>query len=117
MGEAVSPRPAIVFVGFMGSGKSVALGAARDVGLATTEIDDVMEEAFGMSIVDAFREHGEEGFRARESELVGTLLEHVVGVDGAGAERRGGGAGGAGLAGAHEADEDVAQRCQPIRCL
>ena len=72
-------RPSVVFIGFMGAGKSVALEAARGAGLETTEIDDLMEGAFGMSIADAFREHGEEGFRARESEVVGSLLEQADG--------------------------------------
>jgi shikimate kinase/3-dehydroquinate synthase len=80
-------RPAIVFIGFMGAGKSTALGAARAAGLATTEIDDLMEAAMGMSIAAAFETHGEEGFRAREAEVVGELLE---GADG-GAIALGGG--------------------------
>jgi shikimate kinase len=33
-------KPALVFIGFMGAGKSTALAAARDAGLETTEIDD-----------------------------------------------------------------------------
>jgi shikimate kinase/3-dehydroquinate synthase len=71
--------PAIVFIGFMGAGKSTALAAARRGGIATTEIDSLMEEAFGMPIAEAFEQHGEEGFRAREAELVGALLENADG--------------------------------------
>ena len=80
-------KPALVFIGFMGAGKSTALSAARDVGLQTTEIDELMETAFGKPISRAFEEDGEEAFRAREAEVVGELLE---GADG-GAIALGGG--------------------------
>jgi shikimate kinase/3-dehydroquinate synthase len=79
--------PALVFIGFMGAGKSTALAAARDAGLQTTEIDALMEKAFGKPIRQAFEEDGEEAFRAREAEVVGSLLE---GADG-GAIALGGG--------------------------
>jgi shikimate kinase / 3-dehydroquinate synthase len=72
-------RPAIVFIGFMGAGKSTALAAARDAGLEVTEIDERMEADLGMSIEEAFERHGEEGFRAREAEVVGALLERADG--------------------------------------
>jgi shikimate kinase/3-dehydroquinate synthase len=72
-------RPALVFIGFMGAGKSTALAAARDAGLETTEIDALMESAFGKSITAAFEEDGEEAFRAREADVVGSLLEEADG--------------------------------------
>jgi shikimate kinase / 3-dehydroquinate synthase len=72
-------RPAIVFIGFMGAGKSTALAAARKAGLETTEIDALMEAAFGKPISQAFEEDGQEAFRARESEVVGELLERADG--------------------------------------
>ncbi len=72
-------QPAIVFIGFMGAGKSTALAAARDAGLETTEIDELMEGAFGKPIRAAFEEDGEDAFRAREAELVGSLLEEADG--------------------------------------
>lgn len=80
-------KPAIVFIGFMGAGKSTALAAAREAGLETTEIDALMERELGSTIPEAFERHGEEGFRAREAEVVGSLLE---GADG-GAIALGGG--------------------------
>jgi len=80
-------EPALVFIGFMGAGKSTALAAAREAGLATTEIDELMEAELGMPIAAAFERHGEEGFREREAEVVGALLE---GADG-GAVALGGG--------------------------
>ncbi len=73
------PRPAIVFMGFMGAGKSTALAAARAAGLETTEVDDLMEASFGLPIEEAFDRHGEAGFRERESEVVGSLLEEADG--------------------------------------
>jgi 3-dehydroquinate synthase len=72
-------RPAIVFIGFMGAGKSTALAAAREAGLEATEIDDLMEREFGMPITEAFERLGEEGFRAREADVVGKLLEDADG--------------------------------------
>jgi len=72
-------KPAIVFIGFMGAGKSTALAAAREAGLETTEIDALMEESFGKPIGAAFEEDGEEAFRAREAEVVGSLLEQANG--------------------------------------
>jgi shikimate kinase/3-dehydroquinate synthase len=80
-------RPALVFIGFMGAGKSTALAAAREAGLETTEIDELMERELGMPIKEAFEQHGEGAFRRREAEVVGSLLE---GADG-GAIALGGG--------------------------
>jgi len=66
-------------MGFMGAGKSTALAAAREAGLATTEIDELMEAAFGKSIAAVFEQDGEAAFRTREAELVGSLLEEADG--------------------------------------
>ncbi|MBK5219513.1 MAG: bifunctional shikimate kinase/3-dehydroquinate synthase [Thermoleophilia bacterium] len=72
-------KPAIVFIGFMGAGKSTALAAARRAGLETTEIDSLMEAEFGVPLKQAFKREGEEGFRVREAEVVGGLLERADG--------------------------------------
>jgi len=72
-------KPALVLIGFMGAGKSTALTAARDAGLETTEVDALMEGALGKKISVAFKEDGEEAFRAREAEVVGSLLEEADG--------------------------------------
>ncbi len=80
-------RPALVFIGFMGTGKSTALAAAGEAGLEAIEIDELMERELGMPIREAFERDGEEAFRAREAEVVGSLLE---GADG-GAIALGGG--------------------------
>ncbi|HKG36985.1 MAG TPA: bifunctional shikimate kinase/3-dehydroquinate synthase [Solirubrobacterales bacterium] len=71
--------PAVVFIGFMGAGKSSALAAARDAGLESTEVDELMERELGMPIREAFETLGEEAFRAREAEVVGDLLERADG--------------------------------------
>jgi shikimate kinase/3-dehydroquinate synthase len=72
-------KPAIVFIGFMGAGKSTALAAAREAGLETVEIDELMERELGKPIQQAFEEDGEEAFRAHEAEVVGSLLESADG--------------------------------------
>jgi shikimate kinase/3-dehydroquinate synthase len=72
-------RPALVFIGFMGAGKSTALAAAHRAGLETIEADALMEEALGKSIAAAFDEDGEAAFRTREAEVVGSLLEQADG--------------------------------------
>jgi shikimate kinase/3-dehydroquinate synthase len=72
-------KPAIVFIGFMGAGKSTALAAAREAGMETVEIDELMERELGKPIREAFEQDGEEAFRAREAEVVGALLENAEG--------------------------------------
>jgi shikimate kinase/3-dehydroquinate synthase len=72
-------RPSLVFIGFMGAGKSTALAAARAAGLETVEIDELMERELGKPIRRAFEEDGEEAFRAREAAVVGSLLERTEG--------------------------------------
>jgi shikimate kinase/3-dehydroquinate synthase len=72
-------RAALVFIGFMGAGKSTALAAARDAGLEATEVDELMEESLGEPIAAAFEQGGEAAFREREAEVVGSLLEEADG--------------------------------------
>ncbi|MFL5900842.1 MAG: bifunctional shikimate kinase/3-dehydroquinate synthase [Solirubrobacterales bacterium] len=72
-------RPALVFIGFMGAGKSTALAAARRAGLKAIETDARVEDALGKPISAAFEEDGEAAFRAREAEVVGSLLERADG--------------------------------------
>lgn len=79
MSARQSGASAIVFIGFMGAGKSTALAAAREAGLETTEVDELMASELGMPIAEAFERLGEEGFREREAEVVGGLLERAEG--------------------------------------
>ncbi len=71
---------ALVFVGFMGAGKTTAARRlARALGLDLTDSDAVISEHIGMPIDRCFAEQGEAAFRAIEAELVGEMLE---GADG-----------------------------------
>ncbi|HEX3241758.1 MAG TPA: shikimate kinase, partial [Solirubrobacterales bacterium] len=72
-------KPAIVFIGFMGAGKSQALRAAAAAGLDATETDDLLERELGTPIAEYFESDGEEAFRVREAEVVGALLEAADG--------------------------------------
>jgi shikimate kinase/3-dehydroquinate synthase len=79
--------PSLVFVGFMGSGKSRALRRASAAGLDGVDTDQLLEERAGASIPELFEREGEDGFRAREEELVLEVL-----ADGHDAVSLGGGA-------------------------
>ncbi|MGH2973876.1 MAG: shikimate kinase, partial [Solirubrobacterales bacterium] len=69
----------LVFIGFMGAGKSTALAAARDAGLMTVETDALIEEKAGVTIPQFFDEFGEDAFRALEAEVVGAALDAADG--------------------------------------
>jgi 3-dehydroquinate synthase len=75
----LSPRPALVFIGFMGAGKSTALAAAREAGLETTEVDELIERELGTPIGEFFERQGEAEFRRREAAVVLPLLERADG--------------------------------------
>ncbi len=75
----LSGARALVFIGFMGAGKSTALAAARSTGLPTTEIDDLIEEEIGAPIGEFFEQYGEAEFRRREAGVVLPLLERAEG--------------------------------------
>jgi shikimate kinase/3-dehydroquinate synthase len=72
-------KPAFVFIGFMGAGKTTALAAAHDAGLETTEVDQLIEHELGTSIPEFFEREGEAEFRRREAEVVVPLLERADG--------------------------------------
>jgi shikimate kinase/3-dehydroquinate synthase len=81
-------EPALVFIGFMGAGKSRAVRAARVAGLVTADTDLALERELGMSIAEFFAVHGEAEFRSREAALAVDVLERADG----GALALGGGA-------------------------
>ena len=65
----------LIFVGYMGSGKST-LGKriADKTGKPFVDIDDVLEDRFGCSITDFISEYGMESFRQEESELLREIM-------------------------------------------
>jgi 3-dehydroquinate synthetase/shikimate kinase len=79
---------ALVFIGFMGAGKSRAIRAARSAGLETIDADELVERELEMPIVEFFDRRGEAEFRARERAVVVPLLDGARG----GAVALGGGA-------------------------
>jgi shikimate kinase / 3-dehydroquinate synthase len=78
---------ALVFVGFMGAGKSeAARAAAQALGTEARDADELIERELGQSIASFFEREGEAAFREREERLVCELL------DGGGVISLGGGA-------------------------
>jgi shikimate kinase/3-dehydroquinate synthase len=66
---------ALVFVGFMGAGKSTAARvAAAELGVEPLDSDREVERALGETIESYFDREGEAAFRAREEEVVLELL-------------------------------------------
>jgi shikimate kinase / 3-dehydroquinate synthase len=66
----------LVFVGFMGAGKtSAARAAAAALGTEALDSDHELERRFGCTIDEYFAAHGERAFRDAEEELVVELLE------------------------------------------
>jgi shikimate kinase/3-dehydroquinate synthase len=75
-----SPQRSIVFIGFMGAGKSKAAKAAgASLGVEVVDADAVLEAQLGMPIAAFFEREGEAEFRRREAEVVGAMLEHGAG--------------------------------------
>ena len=65
----------LVFVGFMGAGKSsAARSVAAELGVQPLDSDRELERELGEPIEDFFDREGEHAFRAREEELVVRLL-------------------------------------------
>jgi shikimate kinase / 3-dehydroquinate synthase len=71
---ALNRKPALVFTGFMGAGKSRALRHVRAAGLNGVDVDQLLVDELGMPIPEFFAAHGEEEFRRRESDAVLRVL-------------------------------------------
>ena len=70
-----APGKALVFIGFMGAGKTTtALELAAWLGVTPLDSDRLLEKRLGRSIADEFALNGEGAFRAKEEELVCELL-------------------------------------------
>jgi shikimate kinase / 3-dehydroquinate synthase len=67
--------PGLVFIGFMGAGKSRALRATRDAGLDAVDADLELEQELGAPIAEFFERHGEPEFRRREEALTLRILD------------------------------------------
>jgi shikimate kinase/3-dehydroquinate synthase len=67
--------PALVFIGFMGAGKSTAAReVARKLGTEAVDTDELLAERFGMAIPDVFERHGEAAFREAEERVALEVL-------------------------------------------
>jgi len=67
---------ALVFIGFMGAGKtSAARAAAEALGGRALDTDAVLEKRLGQPIEDYFAAHGEPAFRVHEEQVVCELLD------------------------------------------
>ncbi|MEA2124575.1 MAG: Shikimate kinase, partial [Solirubrobacteraceae bacterium] len=61
--------PALVFIGFMGAGKSLAArSAAAALNVGSVDSDAVLEQRLGASIESYFDSHGERAFREQEED-------------------------------------------------
>jgi shikimate kinase/3-dehydroquinate synthase len=68
--------PALVFIGFMGAGKTTgARAAAAALNARAVDADRALEDRLGSSIEAYFASHGERAFREVEEEVVCELLE------------------------------------------
>jgi shikimate kinase/3-dehydroquinate synthase len=69
------PARALVFIGFMGAGKTtVASEVATALGVQARDSDRLLEGMLGHSIAEEFQKKGEASFRAEEEQLVCRLL-------------------------------------------
>jgi shikimate kinase/3-dehydroquinate synthase len=74
-GGVSAPARAIVFIGFMGAGKSTAAAeVAAALGTEALDSDRLIEQELGHSIAEEFERAGEASFREREQEVVCRLL-------------------------------------------
>ena len=77
-GLAQAPSRALVFIGFMGAGKStVAADVASALGVQALDSDRLLEQTFGHSIAEEFEQSGEASFRAAEEQFACRLLEQA----------------------------------------
>ena len=71
---------ALVFIGFMGAGKSSAVRAAGEAGMEAVDADELLERELGMSIAEFFESRGEAAFRQREAVFHSRLLAEADGA-------------------------------------
>ena len=66
----------VFLIGFMGSGKSsVARCLACDGGMASCDLDELIEQRDGRTIAQIFEDDGQEGFRDLESDEISAVAQ------------------------------------------
>jgi shikimate kinase len=76
MGKAYGVRKCVILVGMMGAGKTaVGTATARILGVPFLDSDDEITQAAQRTIPEIFARDGEAFFRARETEVLGRLLQ------------------------------------------
>ncbi len=76
---ALAAHHSLVFIGFMGAGKSRAAQAVADrLGLGVIDTDDLLEGELGEPIEQFFEREGEQEFRRREERLVVSALDALA---------------------------------------
>jgi len=80
MAPALSTAPALVFIGFMGAGKSTAArAAAAELATDAIDTDELLEQRLGMPLAEFFDVRGEVELRATEEAVVCEALERAGG--------------------------------------
>jgi 3-dehydroquinate synthetase/shikimate kinase len=76
---AIAAHHGLVFIGFMGAGKTRAAQAvAERLGLGVIDTDDLLEGELGEPIETFFEREGEQEFRRREERLVVSALDALA---------------------------------------
>jgi shikimate kinase/3-dehydroquinate synthase len=76
---AVAAHHGLVFIGFMGAGKTRAAQAVADrLGLGVLDTDELLEGELGEPIETFFEREGEQEFRRREERLVVSALDALA---------------------------------------
>ena len=71
----------VVMVGMMGAGKTaVGRALAARIGVPFLDSDSEIESAANMTIREIFERDGEQFFRAKESQVIGRLLDEQKGI-------------------------------------
>jgi len=74
------PGGALVFIGFMGAGKTTAAREAATVlGAEAVDTDAELERRLGTTVDECFADRGEASFREEEERVAGELLERADG--------------------------------------
>ena len=66
----------IVFIGFMGVGKTtIGKLAANKLGRPFIDVDEEIEKEYGLPVSQIFKQIGEKAFRAKEKQLIANFAE------------------------------------------